>query len=81
MGARHSFISGILNNPSEYGIKNTISFYLRYDAPDIANNYAACGCFHIVEYFGYNSGPITWKVHEYLAESVEKFLDDESCDT
>lgn len=75
----YSFLSGILDNPSEYGIKNTTSYCPRYDAPDIATNYAAYGCLPIEEYFWYNSGHITWKVHEYLAEAVEKFLINESC--
>jgi phospholipase/lecithinase/hemolysin len=77
----YSFLSGILDNPSQYGIKNTTGFCPNYDAPDIATNYAAYGCLPIEEYFWYDAGHITWKVHEYLAGAVGKFLSDESCDT
>ncbi|KAN0089871.1 carbohydrate esterase family 16 protein [Hyaloscypha variabilis] len=76
----YSFLSGILDNPSEYGIKNTTGFCPNYDAPDIATNYAAYGCLPIQEYFWYDAGHITWKVHEFLAGAVGKFLDGESCD-
>lgn len=75
----YSFLSDILENPFEYDIKNTTSFCPNYDAPDIATNYATYGCLPIEDYFWYDSGHITWKVHEWLARAVEKFLDDERC--
>lgn len=75
----YTFLSGILDNPSAYGIKNTTGYCPRYDALDIATNYAAYGCLPIEEYFWYNTGHITFKVHEYLAEAVEKFLEAERC--
>ncbi len=74
----YSFLSGILDNPSWYGIKNTTSYCPRYDAPDIKTNYAAYGCLPLEEYFWYNSGHITSKVHKYLARAVEKFLKEKS---
>jgi phospholipase/lecithinase/hemolysin len=74
----YSFLSGILDDPAPYGIKNTTGYCLRYDAPDIATNYAAYGCLPIEEYFWYNTGHITYKVHEYLAAAVGKFLESES---
>lgn len=74
----HTFLSGILDNPSPYGIKNTTGYCPHYDAPDIATKYAAYGCLPIPEYFWYNTGHITFRVHEFLAGAVAKFLTKES---
>ncbi|KAH9218365.1 hypothetical protein DL95DRAFT_489408 [Leptodontidium sp. 2 PMI_412] len=75
----YSFLSGILDNPSKYGIKNTTSYCPNYNAPDIDTNYAAYGCLPIEDYFWYNSGHITWPIHKYIAKAVGKFLEKESC--
>lgn len=75
----YTFLSGILDNPARYGIKYTTGYCHIYDAADIAPNYATYGCLPIEEYFWYNTGRITWKVLEYLAQAVRAFLDDESC--
>ena len=75
----YSFLTGILDNPAPYGIKNTTGYCPNYDAPDIATNYAAYGCLPIQEYFGYNDGHITWKVHEFLAKAVGEFLEGQRC--
>jgi phospholipase/lecithinase/hemolysin len=75
----YSFLTGILDNPAPYGIKNTTGYCPNYDAPDIATNYAAYGCLPIQEYFWYNDGHITWKVHEFLAKAVGKFLEGQRC--
>jgi phospholipase/lecithinase/hemolysin len=75
----YTFLSGILENPDKYGIKNTTSYCKNYNAPDIGTNYAAYGCLPIEEYFWYNTGHITWKVHEYLAKAVGEFLENEGC--
>jgi phospholipase/lecithinase/hemolysin len=74
----YGFLSGILDNPDKYGIKNTTDYCPRYDAPDIATNYAAYGCLPIPEYFWYNTGHITFRVHELLAKAVGRFLESES---
>lgn len=74
----HSFLSGILDNPENYGIKNTTDFCPNFDAPDISTNFAAYGCLPIPEYFWYNTGHITFKIHEFLAGAVEDFLVGES---
>jgi len=75
----YSYLSGILDNPSRYGIKNTTSYCPNYNAPDIDTNYAAYGCLPIEDYFWYNSGHITYPIHKLLAKSVAKFLEKESC--
>jgi phospholipase/lecithinase/hemolysin len=74
----YGFLSGILDNPDKYGIKNTTDYCPRYDAPDITTNYAAYGCLPIQEYFWYNTGHITFRVHELLAQAVERLLESES---
>lgn len=74
----YDYLSGILDNPRKYGITNTTNFCPRYDAPDIAMNYAAYGCAPIPEYFWYNSGHITWRVHELMAGALDGFLRNES---
>lgn len=75
----YTFLSGILDDPAPYGIKNTTGYCPRYDAPDIATNYAAYGCLPIEEYFWYNTGHITFKVHEFLAKAVNDFLVGQGC--
>ncbi|KAL2830738.1 hypothetical protein BJY01DRAFT_111427 [Aspergillus pseudoustus] len=72
----HSVLSGVLDNPARYGIVNTSDFCLGYDQPDIADNYEAYGCpTPLSEYFWYNSGHITSRVHEVLAETLNGFLE------
>ncbi|KAF8857775.1 hypothetical protein BDZ45DRAFT_690689 [Acephala macrosclerotiorum] len=75
----YSFLSVILDDPTPYGIKNTTGYCPRYDAPDIATNYASYGCLPIEEYFWYNTGHITFKVHEFLAGAVGEFLNEQGC--
>lgn len=75
----YTFLSGILENPSQYGIVNTTSYCKNYNAPDIDTNYAAYGCLPIQEYFWYNTGHITWKIHEFLAKAVGEFLQGQGC--
>ncbi|TVY43418.1 Acetylesterase [Lachnellula subtilissima] len=75
----YSFLTSILDNPAPYGITNTTSFCPRYDAPDIKTNYAAYGCVPLEQYFWYNSGHITWRVHGLLAGAVRGFLESEGC--
>lgn len=74
----YSYLSGILDNPNKYGITNTTNFCPRYDAPDIATNYATYGCSPTKEYFWYNSGHITWRIHELMAGALDVFLRKES---
>jgi len=74
----HSFLSGILDDPEKWGIRNTTGFCPNFDAPDIATNFAAYGCLPIPEYFWYNDGHITFKIHEFLAGAVKNFLISES---
>lgn len=74
----HAYLSSVLDNPGHYGIVNTTSYCKNYDAPDISTNYAAYGCLPISEYFWYNTGHITYRVHELLAGELGRFLDTES---
>lgn len=74
----YGYLFHILEHPAEYGIKNTTAYCPRYDAPDISTNYAAYGCDRIDEYFWYNSGHITFKIHQLLAGAVAEFLVEES---
>jgi phospholipase/lecithinase/hemolysin len=70
----YSYLSKILKHPLDYGIKNTTDFCRSYAAPDITTNYTAYGCLPINEYFWYNSGHITYRVHELLAGGIDTFL-------
>ncbi|KAI9049010.1 hypothetical protein LZ554_006859 [Drepanopeziza brunnea f. sp. 'monogermtubi'] len=74
----YAFLAGIMDHPSRYGITNTTGFCPRFNAPDIATNYAAYGCQSIGDYFWYDSLHITWTVHRHLARAVERFLVGES---
>lgn len=75
----YTYLSSILSSPTQYGITNTTSYCQNYDAPDIATNYTKYGCLPIKEYFWYNTGHITFKVHELLAGAVGEFLATEAC--
>ncbi|CAG8976833.1 hypothetical protein HYALB_00009098 [Hymenoscyphus albidus] len=74
----YGYLSGILDHPAEFGITNTTNFCPRYDAPDIATDYAKYGCQPLREYFWYNSGHITSRIHELMAGDVDEFLREES---
>jgi len=70
----HGFLNAIIENPTPYGIKNTTSYCKNYDAPDINTNPAKYDCLPIYEYFWYNTGHITYRVHQLLAEELVNFL-------
>lgn len=70
----YSWLTHVFDNAASFGFTNTTSFCPRYNAWDIDTNYAAYGCQPIYEYFWYNSGHITYHVHEILASKVEEFL-------
>ncbi|ESZ89558.1 carbohydrate esterase family 16 protein [Sclerotinia borealis F-4128] len=72
------FLSSVLDDPTPYGIKNITNYCPKYDASDIATNYAAYGCLPIEDYFWYNTGHITYHTHEILAREVGKFLESQS---
>ncbi|KAK1622840.1 hypothetical protein BDP81DRAFT_440342 [Colletotrichum phormii] len=70
----YSWLTQVFDNAASYGFTNTTSFCPSYKAWDIDTNYAAYGCQPIYEYFWYNSGHITYHVHELLAQKVKEFL-------
>ncbi|KAL3422616.1 lysophospholipase a [Phlyctema vagabunda] len=70
----YDYLLSILENPEPYGLKNTTGYCAQYNAPDIGTNYAAYGCLPIEQYFWYNTGHITFRVHELVAKEVGKFL-------
>ncbi|MCJ1311361.1 hypothetical protein MMC25_005032 [Agyrium rufum] len=70
----NTFLNGVIENGATYGLKNVTGYCPRFDAPDIATNYAAYGCIPIDEYFWYNTGHVTYKVHQILASEVAQFL-------
>ncbi|KAK1464135.1 hypothetical protein CMEL01_12896 [Colletotrichum melonis] len=70
----YSWLTQVFDNAASYGFTNTSSFCPSYKAWDVDTNYAAYGCQPIYEYFWYNSGHITYHVHELLAQKVKEFL-------
>lgn len=70
----YSWLTQVFDIAASYGFTNTSSFCPSYKAWDIDTNYAAYGCQPIYEYFWYNSGHITYHVHEILAQKVKEFL-------
>ncbi|OHE94877.1 hypothetical protein CORC01_09796 [Colletotrichum orchidophilum] len=70
----YSWLTQVFDNAASFGFTNTMSFCRSYKALDIDTNYAAYGCQPIHEYFWYNSGHVTYHVHEILAQKVEEFL-------
>ncbi|KAL4979903.1 hypothetical protein BDW66DRAFT_167773 [Aspergillus desertorum] len=71
----HGVLSHILDFPEQYGIINTTNFCPGYDQPDIETHYQGYGCPTSLDtYFWFNSGHITSRVHEILAEKVGRML-------
>jgi phospholipase/lecithinase/hemolysin len=74
----YGLLTEVLNNSSSYNITNTTSFCPSYNAWDISTNYSSYGCLPIYDYFWYNSGHITYHIHEILATALAQFLEDQS---
>jgi len=70
----YASLSQILENPAKFAITNTTGFCPNFDAPDIATNFAAYGCLPIDQYFWYNDGHITFRIHQILSGAVNSFL-------
>lgn len=74
----YTLLTHVFDNAASFGITNTTSFCPRYNAWDIATNYAAYGCQPISEYFWYNSAHPTYPVHKILGSKVDEFLAEKS---
>ncbi|GME48479.1 lysophospholipase a [Neofusicoccum parvum] len=70
----YAFLNGVLADAARYGIYNTTSYCQSYAQADILWNYAGYGCQPISEYFWFNSGHITFTVHEIIADEVLRQL-------
>lgn len=70
----NSFLNSVLDNASEWGIKNTTSYCAAYQQLGVLTHPEKYGCLPLSEYFWYNSGHMTSHVHEILAGAVEEFL-------
>lgn len=70
----YAFLNDVLADPAQYNIYNTTSYCQSYAQPDILWNYAAYGCQPISQYFWFNSGHITYTVHQLIASEVLKQL-------
>ncbi|OJD34287.1 lysophospholipase a [Diplodia corticola] len=70
----YSFLNDVVADAARYNIQNTTSYCESYAQPDILWNYAAYGCQPISEYFWFNSGHITFTVHEIIANELLKQL-------
>ncbi|KAF4821137.1 Acetylesterase [Colletotrichum siamense] len=70
----YTWLTYVFDNAATFGITNTTSFCPKYNAWDIATNYASYGCQPIGEYFWYNSGHITYTVSQLLGSKVDEFL-------
>ncbi|KAF4555481.1 Hypothetical protein D9617_2g054420 [Elsinoe fawcettii] len=68
------YLHGVIDQAEKYGLKNTTGYCAQYNAPDIDTEYEKYGCLPISEYFWYNTGHVTYRVHEILAGEVRKFL-------
>ncbi|KAI9686656.1 MAG: hypothetical protein M1822_003667 [Bathelium mastoideum] len=70
----HGVLTGILDDPAPYGIKNTTGYCPEYNAPDILTDPEKYGCLPQEEYFWFNTGHLTSHVHKILAGKLEEFL-------
>ncbi|KAJ9618252.1 hypothetical protein H2203_009168 [Taxawa tesnikishii (nom. ined.)] len=69
----NTFLNGVMDNASEYGIKNTTGYCASYDQPYINTDPASYGCLPLPEYFWFNTGHMTSHVHEILAGRWRSF--------
>jgi phospholipase/lecithinase/hemolysin len=71
----NSFLNGVLEDPSRYGVRNTTGFCAGYLQADVLTDAGRYGCpVPISEYFWFNSGHMTSHVHEVMAPDMERFL-------
>ncbi|KAL3440806.1 hypothetical protein BJX65DRAFT_314458 [Aspergillus insuetus] len=71
----NSQLQAVLASPADYGIVNTTNTCPGAKQPDIETNYEAYGCpTSLWTYFWYDSGHITSRVHQLVAEGLEHFL-------
>ncbi|KAI5361937.1 Putative GDSL lipase/esterase, SGNH hydrolase superfamily [Septoria linicola] len=70
----NSYLNTVLDSAEGYGIKNVTGYCAAYNQPDIDADPGKYGCLPLKEYFWYNSGHVTSRVHEILAGQLEKWL-------
>ncbi|KAK2615502.1 hypothetical protein N8I77_002252 [Diaporthe amygdali] len=71
----NTFLNGVLDSASEYGITNTTDYCAGYLYADVLTDWEKYGCSGPLDtYFWFNSGHMTSRVHEILAPEVAKFL-------
>jgi phospholipase/lecithinase/hemolysin len=71
----NEFLNGVLDSPSEYGIKNTTGYCKSYNQPYVNVDPGKYGCLPLDEYAWFNDGHMTSRVHEILAGEVRRFLE------
>ena len=74
----NAFLNGVMDNATatgEYGIKNITGYCASYDQPQINTDPGMYGCLPLDEYFWFNTGHLTSRVHEILAGEVGRFLE------
>ncbi|KAF2149251.1 carbohydrate esterase family 16 protein [Myriangium duriaei CBS 260.36] len=74
----NGFLNGVMDDAARYGIRNITSYCQGYDQPYINEDPGRYGCLPLSEYFWFNTGHLTSRVHEILAGEVERFLDGRS---
>ncbi|KAF1344469.1 hypothetical protein BDV97DRAFT_393066 [Delphinella strobiligena] len=70
----HKYLNQILARPSDYGIKNSTSYCPAYDQRGVETHPGAFGCLPLEEYFWFNAGHLSGRVHEVLAGMVGRVL-------
>lgn len=74
----NTFLNALMDNASQYGIKNTTTYCPSYLNPDVVENPTKYGCLPQSQYFWNNANHLSSYVHKLMAQNVAKFLTSQS---
>ncbi|KAI9166928.1 hypothetical protein HJFPF1_03043 [Paramyrothecium foliicola] len=72
----NSFLNGVLDNPSDYGIKNTTHACPGAANPDVLVNPGQYGCTPIDTYFWFDAGHISYLIHGWRQDHRRRNAND-----
>jgi phospholipase/lecithinase/hemolysin len=70
----NTFLNGVLDNPSKYGITRTGSYCPGWNQLDVLTNPASYGCSSMDKYFWYNAVHMSVQTHKVMAADLKAFL-------
>lgn len=70
----NTFLNGVMDNPSQYGITRTSSYCPAWNQIGVLTNPAAYGCSSLDKYFWYNAAHMSSQVHKVMVDNLKSFL-------